>query len=122
MILLLKYWRPLAGLIAVAGLAWFAYAWAYDRGAAAVQSRWDDSQAKAIIAAREADDRYRAVSVRLAEADAKVQLLLAYRPDPKVLIREIPTPVGGCPAVSDDFRVQYNAIAAGSPPAARPLP
>ena len=33
-------WANLAIVLAIAGAAWYAYSWAYDRGAESVQVKW----------------------------------------------------------------------------------
>lgn len=39
-----KVWFELAVAAAIAGACWYAYSWAYDKGAASVQAKWDEEK------------------------------------------------------------------------------
>lgn len=119
---LAKNWKPLVYVAAILVTLSVVYRNGVNHGRAAAEARMAAAQAKAAAAAKAADTRYAALSAQYQQAEGKIALLLAYRPDPKVLIREVPKAGPTCPAVAPDFRLQYNAIAAGAPPAAGAVP
>lgn len=120
-------WGILAAVAIGAGL-WGLGRWqGYDAGVNSARA----AQAKALAAKQEEiaekDRGYREKAAELAQANKLIGDLLAYRPDPKVLTREIvrEVPVNApcsCPDRSPEYRLQYNAIADGRPGASTPRP
>jgi hypothetical protein len=121
LIMLPNPWIILGSLAAVAVLTGVAYYQGRQDGAAAVRSEQAEALARERQRAQEADARYRDASAALAAAETRIGDLLAYRPDPHTLVREIvrEVPVDAqctCPDRSPEYRLQYNAIAAGDIP------
>lgn len=117
--LVLRHWRAVAIVAAVAVLAVGMVAWrasVYRAGVAAGAAACEAAYRTALEAAQAAqahrDAEYRAGLADREEAlrDALARLS-APRPPPKVLIKEVPSENGRCARRSDDFWRLYNDAA-----------
>lgn len=91
-------------------------------GGNAVKAQQLEDLGKANAEVKRLDKAYGDKSKELAAADATIAKLLAYQPEPQALIKRIPadepTTPGEKPTCadrSDDYWLQYNAIASGLP-------
>jgi hypothetical protein len=108
-------------LLTVVLVAGGAYYQGRQDGAAKVRSELAEQLAQKQAEVDRKDADYRARAAELAKATETVGRLLSYRPDPKVLTREVirEVPVDApctCPDRSPEYRLQYNAVADGRPP------
>lgn len=125
MLWMVRYWRPLAALLAAGALVAGGWVWrqsVYRAGEAAGRAACETAYRTALEAAQAAqahrDAEYRAGLADREEAlrDALARLS-APRPPPKVLIKEVPSENGRCARRSDDFWRLYNdAAGAGGGP------
>lgn len=122
MLPLLRYWPYMAAFLAVTALLGGTYAKGRANGVRAAEARCEakfaQAEEKAMLAIREAEERY------MEEHRQRLELLEAARtlpdpPPPRTLIREVPVdaPVLTCPKLSSTFRVSFNAdpAATGTP-------
>lgn len=69
-----RVWAELALIAAIAGVVWFAYAWAYDRGGAAVTVKWEAEKSateRAIADMKAKAEKERQALQEKADADRK---------------------------------------------------